>query len=755
MNRDDLNDRLRATFVQELEEQVRELNSGLLALEQNAADAERIRSLFRAAHTIKGAARVAGVPAVERVCHAMESVFANIRDGRQKLTGSDFSLLFATCDALQDAAARLRADDELRGTAAEALLPQVEAIAARAEPSSPGASRARPDSARKPARPEGRGERKRDESGGAESEREESGDSESGRAESERGEFGGGESERGETSRGEALGGGPLRAGTAAEAPEAQRSTPGAAAGGGRTTDAEPDEQVRVSAERLDALMSAVGELIIATGRIMERSGRNDEDARRLDGATDHVADMVRRLRLRPFGDVCEGLPRAVRDVAAAERKEVALSIEGADAEADRMVIDALRDPLLHLVRNAVDHGIEPPEERVRAGKPRQGRVRVSADLRGGRLVVAVEDDGAGLAEESIRRTLRDRNQPEPSTSMELADALLAGGFSTRRVATEISGRGVGLDIVRSSLERIGGTVDVEWTKGRGTTFLLECPPTPATMRAVLVKLGAYIYAVPTTHVERLRRVRTADLRSASGGTMLPTSRGPIRILSLARLLGPPLEARPLGDTALIAIVSAGSRRAGLIVDEVLDEDEIVMRPLAAQEGAVPHAAGAAILPSGSVALVLAVAPLLAAGLRPGTAIAPSAAEDGGRRRQRIVVADDSITTRTLEQSVLDSAGYEVFTAVNGEDAWEILEREGADALVADVEMPRMDGFALCRRVRSSERFRELPIVLVTGLESADDRARGLEAGADAYLVKSSFDQATLLDAVHQLIGTT
>ena len=750
MNRDDLNDRLRATFVQELEEQVRELNSGLLALEQNADDAERIRSLFRAAHTIKGAARVAGVPAVERVCHAMESVFANIRDGRQKLTGSDFSLLFATCDALQDAAARLRADDELRGTAAEALLPQVEAIAARAEPSSPGASRARPEPARKPARPETRGERTREESGGAES-----GRAESGRAESERGESERGESGRGETSRGEALGGEPLRAATAADAAAAQRSTPDAAAGVGRTTDAEPDEQVRVSAERLDALMSAVGELIIATGRIMERSGRNDEDARRLDGATDHVADMVRRLRLRPFGDVCEGLPRAVRDVAAAERKEVALSIEGADAEADRMVIDALRDPLLHLVRNAVDHGIEPPEERVRAGKPRQGRVRVSADLRGGRLVVAVEDDGAGLDEESIRRTLRDRNQPEPSTSMELADALLAGGFSTRRVATEISGRGVGLDIVRSSLERIGGTVDVEWTKGRGTTFLLECPPTPATMRAVLVKLGAYIYAVPTTHVERLRRVRTADLRSASGGTMLPTSRGPIRILSLARLLGPPLEARPLGDTALIAIVSAGSRRAGLIVDEVLDEDEIVMRPLAAPEGAVPHAAGAAILPSGSVALVLAVAPLLAAGLRPGTAIAPSAAEDGGRRRQRIVVADDSITTRTLEQSVLESAGYEVFTAVNGEDAWEVLEREGADALVADVEMPRMDGFALCRRVRSSERFRELPIVLVTGLESADDRARGLEAGADAYLVKSSFDQATLLDAVHQLIGTT
>jgi two-component system chemotaxis sensor kinase CheA len=447
------------------------------------------------------------------------------------------------------------------------------------------------------------------------------------------------------------------------------------------------------------------------------------------------------------------GLPRAVRDVAAAENKQVQLTIEGADVEADRMVIDTLRDPLLHIVRNAVDHGIESPAARRAAGKPPQGSVRVAADLAGGRLVVTVRDDGGGLDEDSVRRTLRERGRPVPTTSAELAEALLAGGFSTRRQATTISGRGVGLDIVRSALERIGGSVDVEWEAGRGTTFILECPPTPATIRAVLVRLGPYLYALPTIHVERLRRVRTADLKSVTGGTMLPTNRGPLRVLSLARLLGPPLEARPLGDTTLVAIVSVGARRGALIVDDVVDEDEIVMRPLAADDGAVPHAAGAAILPSGSVALVLAVSSLLAAGFRPGTAIAPPLATERESKRQRILVADDSITTRTLEQSVLESAGYEVATAVNGEEAWQMLEEHGADALVADVEMPRMDGFALCRRVRSSERFRELPIVLVTGLDSPDDRARGLDAGADAYIVKSSFDQATLVDALTQLIG--
>lgn len=727
MKDDDLNDRLRATFVQELEEQVRELNSGLLALEQRPSDHDRVRALFRSAHTIKGAARVAGVPVVERVCHAMESVFANLRDGTQSLTGADFSLLFATCDGLQDAAARLRAAEPLEGSVADALLPQVEALADRAPPPHSTAPGARPSA---PSRTERA-------VGGAPA----ASDATAPISPFESVQHAGGPEGEG---RPEA------REGVAADAGPA--GAPPATA----VQEVEPaDELVRVSAERLDTLMSAVGELIIATARIVDRSDRSDEDARRLDGATDQVADVVRRLRLRPFGDVCVSLPRAVRDVAAAEGKEVELVIEGAETEADRMVIDTLRDPLLHLVRNAVDHGIEKPAERERVGKPRQGTVRIAAALSGGRLTVAVSDDGAGLDEDSIRRTLRESNRREPESSEELADALLAGGFSTRTHATEISGRGVGLDIVGSALERIGGTVDVEWTKGGGTTFLLECPPTPATLRAVLVRLGSYIYALPTTHVDRLRRVRTSDLRSVTGGTMLPTSRGPVRVLSLARLLGPPLEARPLEDTALVAMVSAGSRRAALIVDDVLDEDEIVMRPLAVGERAVPHAAGAAILPSGSVALVLAVPSLLAAGLRPGTAIAPPERQDPERRRQRILVADDSITTRTLEQSVLESAGYQVLTAVNGEDAWETLEREGADALVADVEMPRMDGFALCRRVRASERFRELPIVLVTGLESPQDRARGLEAGADAYIAKSGFNQATLLEAVNQLIGDT
>jgi two-component system, chemotaxis family, sensor kinase CheA len=513
------------------------------------------------------------------------------------------------------------------------------------------------------------------------------------------------------------------------------------------------EELVRVRADRLDALLAATGELIIATARLVERGGPQDEDARRLEGVTSEVADVVRRLRLRPFADVCEGLPRAVRDIAAREGKRVELELEGQDVEADRMVVDALRDPLIHLVRNAVDHGIEDPAVRERRGKPAAGRVRVAAEMAAGRLVVTVADDGAGLDEDRIRHALERRGQGRPGSRAELADALLSGGFSTRSEATAISGRGVGIDVVRSAVEHIGGTVDVHWERDLGTTFTILCPPSPATLRAVLVRLGTHTFAIPTAHVERLRRVAEADMHRTEGRTLVTTEHGPLPVHSLAALLGPPLEARAIENSATLVIVSAGSRRAGLVVDEVLDEDEIVVRPLDVDDGALPYASGAAVLATGRVALVLAAGALLAGGARAGVAMAPSFAVSRDTPRLRVLVADDSITTRTLEQSVLEAAGYEVVTAVDGEDAWRRLEDIGADVVIADVEMPRIDGFALCRRIRASQRFAELPVILVTALSSDEDRARGLEAGADAYIVKSSFDKSVLLDTIQQLAG--
>jgi two-component system, chemotaxis family, sensor kinase CheA len=683
----DLSARLRATFLQELEEQVRELNTGLLALERGHREPELVRGLFRSAHTIKGAAGVAGVPVVEQVCHALEAVFADVRDARRDLEGADFSLLFAVIDALSESRALLRSGADLDDSTLNSLLPRLTQLSA-GEP----------------------GERPGD-----------------------------GETRHSGAPRARTLPAGSAPPASAATAPDEER--PG-------------DELVRVRAERLDSLLSASGELIIAAGRFIERHGRQDEDARRLDRVTASLTEVVRDLRLRPFSDACEALPRAVRDIAASEGKQVTLELGGQGVEADRIVVDALREPLLHLVRNAVDHGIETPAERERSGKPPTGKVDVSAELEGGRLTITVSDDGAGLDEQAIRSALRERGRTVSGDRDGLAAALLRGGFSTRHEASTISGRGVGLDLVRTAVERIGGSLHVDWTAGVGARFTLECPPTPANIRALLVRVGAHVFAIPTVHVRWLRRVRQGDLLTAEGRAMLPAAQGPIPVHSLAALLGPPFEAHPSEDVATVVTVALGSRRMALIVDGAIAEDEIVVRPLDVDRGAVPFAAGAAILPSGRVSLVLAVGALLAAA-QAGTAIAPAFSGGPATPRQRVLVADDSITTRTLMQSMLESAGYDVTTAVDGEDAWRRLEQQGVAVVVADVEMPKMDGFALCRRIRASARFAQLPIILVTGLESAADRARGLEAGADAYIVKSDFDQATLLDVVHQLAGDT
>jgi two-component system, chemotaxis family, sensor kinase CheA len=730
--RDELTARLRTTFLQELEEQVRELNGGLLALEQTPDDAETVRTLFRSAHTIKGAARVANAPLIEETCHVLESVFSRLRERELELDGDNFSLLFTVVDALSRAGKLLRRDEPLEESGLPPLIGRLHDLAGSDVPTRvtqsdlahtgtarTGRGAASPDAARNRHGPPDTRADRRTPSDMAADRRD-------------------------------------LIPAPAPATTEATVPPPAALPAAAQPFRPEPvEEMVRVRADRLDSLLSVVGELIVATGRIVQRHGSRDEDARQLDRTTDSIADVVRHLRLRPFSDVCEALPRVVRDVAAAEGKRVELQLEGQDVEADRMVVDALREPLLHLVRNAVDHGIELPGERERRGKERTGHVRVAADLQGGRLRVTVEDDGGGLDEDAIASALRARSGRSPESPDEIADALLAGGLTTRGEATAISGRGVGVNLVRSAMDRIGGTVDLHWARGKGTVFTLECPPTPSSIRAVLFRVGPHIFALPTLQIERLRLIRAEQIRHAEGRAILPTPDGPIAVHMLATLLGPPLEARPVEGAAPLIMVNAGGRRAGVIVDEVLDEDEIVVRPLDIDEQAVPWATGAALLPSGRVALLLGTAALLARSTRAGTTIAPAFAARRETPRRRIIVADDSITTRTLEQSVLETAGFEVITAVDGEDAWQRLETDGADLLVADVEMPRMDGFALCRRIRASPRFADLPIVLVTGLASDENRARGLEAGADAYIVKSSFDQESLIGTVQQLIGDT
>jgi two-component system chemotaxis sensor kinase CheA len=729
---DDLAARLLATFRVELAELREEATVHLAALAATPGDAERLRALFRIVHTLKGAARAAGVPVVERRCHALEARLAAARDAARPLDDAALATLAAGLDALGRV---VRALDAGRAPDDDTLDAPIDDDARAARVPTPP-----------PVPPiDGRG----------------------------------GDGDVTEPST--RITG--VHARVAAATPTGD--APAVATDGDLRA-----ATVRIAAGRLDDLLGSVSRLLVVTARaagharvmsefpdalggatapvaapLRARLAAQAEEAsaigRELERLADEIGGGVRALRLRPVADAVEHLPALVRDVAATTGKRVRLVLEGTDLTADRAVLEQLREALLHLVRNAIDHGLESPEARVAAGKEAEGTIRIGARLEGDRLVLVVADDGRGLDVAALRERLAVLGETLPVDDRALVRRLFEGGVSTRAgVASAISGRGVGLDAAREALRRARGGLDVAWVAGEGTTFTLDAPLTLVTLRALLVQVGGHVAALPTAYVERLVRVREGERRVVDGRPAILTAEGPAVLAPLAAVLGAPFTTAPgaASPTATVraCVLRVGARRLAVAVDDFVGEHEVVVRPIVGRgRSPLPHVSGAALLADGRVALVLDAGALVATGLGlelPTSSLA-DAPQASAPRRARILVVDDSITTRTLEQGVLEAAGYEVAVAVDGADAWRQLQEHGADLVVSDVEMPRMDGFELCAAVRASPRLRELPVVLVTALESPEHRRRGLEVGADAYVGKSSFDQQALLDTVRRLLG--
>jgi two-component system chemotaxis sensor kinase CheA len=490
--------------------------------------------------------------------------------------------------------------------------------------------------------------------------------------------------------------------------------------------------------------------------RDLERLARDmAADHHALDRAAAPLEEEIRRVRMRPFAEACEGLARAVRDLGLAAGKEIDLVVEGEDVELDRAILAGLRDPLLHLVRNAVDHGIEPPAERRARGKPSRGRITIAAALAREGVEVTVADDGRGIDLAAVRDQAQRRGPEVPGDDRELARLVFSPGFSTSPLVTELSGRGIGLDVVRHAVEGLQGRVDLAFEPGAGTRFVLGVPLTLSTTRVLFVAVAGQTYALPSVHVRGLLRAGADDLGSVEGREVLLGSATPIPVVSLAEVLGlPSREPARVGGKVLLVLLGAGERSIACAVDELASEQDVVIKSLGRRLQRVPRIAGATVLPTGRIALVLAAAEVVdaALGLEPARPLVPALTESPAVARKRLLVVDDSITTRTLERTILEAAGYDVVTAADGAEAWHALHEITVDLVVADVEMPRMDGFALTEAIRGSKRHRDLPVVLVTALESERDKARGLEAGADAYLPKSTFDQSRLLQAVAQLV---
>jgi two-component system chemotaxis sensor kinase CheA len=460
----------------------------------------------------------------------------------------------------------------------------------------------------------------------------------------------------------------------------------------------------------------------------------------------------VRSLRMVPFGEAGHGLERTVRDLALAAGKEVVFKLVGHEVELDRAVAEQLKSPLLHLVRNAVDHGIESPRERAAAGKPASGVITVSAALKGAQVEIAVRDDGRGLDRPRIREEARARGMPESHDDRDLLALVFHPGLSTARALTAVSGRGVGLDVVKSQVNALHGTVALESVAGSGTTFTLTVPLTITLIRALLVESAGRTFAVAATQVLGLRRLSRSEVRNVGGREMLAVNQGLLPLVSLAGALGLPAPRRDRGQGGFVVLVEAGTSRVAFAVDELLAEQDLVVTGLGRRLRRVPHVAGCALLEDGDIALILSAAELAESTLRaPLPRLLLSAAAPETVRR-RLLVADDSVTTRTLEKAILEEAGYEVRLAADGHQAWRILQDEAIDLVVADVEMPGMDGFTLTDTLRHSAALGRIPVVLVTSLSSDKDRARGMEVGANAYIVKSGFGRDGLLEAVGQLL---
>ena len=483
---------------------------------------------------------------------------------------------------------------------------------------------------------------------------------------------------------------------------------------------------------------------------------------RRHAAQVDELLEDVKKVLMMPFSSLLNRFPRVVRDLAHDLGKEVRFISNGGDIEVDRRILEELSDPLMHLVRNSIDHGIEHPDARIRCGKPACGTLALNVfQIDSSRIQLTISDDGAGidairLGQKALQVGMIDQAQLAQMDRADIQSLLFRSGFSTSPIVTDISGRGLGLAIVAEHLEKLGGQISLESTLGQETTFLLTFPVTLTTFRALMVQVNGREFFVPTTYVDAAVRTPTHKLPTVQTQQTTLWRGHPIPLVPLAQVLGLPPAAQPSEQDGFLStlILRSGESRIAFSVDRTLTDHEVLVKSLGPQLRSIRSIAGASILPSGQIVPILDVPNLVKSTEKWQSTpkVQPLAPVADQKIQQTILVAEDSITSRTLLRGILESAGYRVLTAVDGLDAFTTIKTETPDLVVSDIEMPRLNGLDLTARIRSDQRVADLPVVLVTALGSREDRERGIEVGANAYIVKSSFDQSNLLDVVRRLI---
>jgi two-component system chemotaxis sensor kinase CheA len=513
---------------------------------------------------------------------------------------------------------------------------------------------------------------------------------------------------------------------------------------------------------REDALLDGLDHALRALEAAAER------DARQLGAMVDELQDTLKEILMLPVSAMLEGFPKLVRDLCRDCDKEADLVIEGGEIAIDKRIIEELHEPFIHLLRNSVDHGIERAQERNRHGKPSRGKITLAVSQQdAGRIEIRLADDGAGIDSARVRMAAakvgiaipEDSSGGEPaSLPGEVSALVFESGVSTSPIITETSGRGLGLAIVREKVEKLGGSITAASRPGLGTQFRIVVPVRLATYRAIRVRANDEQFVLPTTLVEQVGRVDRAEIKTVENRATIPWRGEAIALTRLADVLELPRSrttGTALPDKMSVVLVHAAARRHAFSVDEVLSEQEVLVKSFGQQLRRVRNIAGAALLGTGKVVPILNVADLMKSALRVSErSVSGSDELTGGvpARRKSILVAEDSITSRNLLKHILDAAGYEVRTAVDGIDAFIQLRTGKFDLVVSDVDMPRMNGFGLTQKIRADQKLADIPVVLVTALASREDRERGVDAGASAYVIKSSFDQSNLLEIVQGLL---
>lgn len=472
--------------------------------------------------------------------------------------------------------------------------------------------------------------------------------------------------------------------------------------------------------------------------------------------------DEALSCRMRPFSDAARAFPRIVRDLGRDLKKQVRLEIVGEETQADRDILERLDAPLGHLLRNAVDHGIETPENRRAAGKPDEGVIRLEARHCSGMLQILVSDDGQGIDIDRLRQAVVERNLTNAEiadklTEAELLEFLFLPGFTMKDKVTEISGRGVGLDAVQNVLKQVRGTIRVSFQPGKGTRFQLQLPLTMSVVRTLLVDIGGEVYAFPLASIVRTIKLPREEIELLEGRQYFNVDSRPVGLFSAHQVLGGG-EPTLAGDALPVIVVGEHGNAYGLVADRFLGERELVVQPLDARLGKVKDIAAGALLEDGSPVLIVDVEDMLRSVdkiVSAGTLskVRHSADRVAVKKRKRVLVIDDSLTVRELERKLLDQQGYEVEAAVDGVDGWNAARTGHFDLIITDIDMPRMDGIELVTLLKKDANLKSLPVMIVSYKDREEDRLRGLDAGADYYLTKSSFHDETLVQAVIDLIG--